>query len=174
MGRPLLQVLSMHLIKRYPNRKLYDTATKRYISLDGVERLIHAGVGVKVVDVRSGYDVTAVVLTRVLLNMSRRSFTAVAVSPLVMLIQAAKKAAGFVALPVGEVAEPSVEESAAMTGGYDAVTITSFPEELVLLALERAMQRLNLLRRSDLQRLETTLADLSKQVDLLEAFHPRG
>jgi len=33
----------MRIIKRYPNRKLYDTEEKKYITLDGIAELIRTG-----------------------------------------------------------------------------------------------------------------------------------
>ncbi len=40
----------MPVIKRYPNRKLYDTAAKQYVSLDGVAEMIRRGEPVQVID----------------------------------------------------------------------------------------------------------------------------
>jgi len=39
-----------HLIKKYANRKLYDTRTSRYITLDGIAQLVRDGHEVMVVD----------------------------------------------------------------------------------------------------------------------------
>jgi polyhydroxyalkanoate synthesis repressor PhaR len=62
----------MPVIKRYPNRKLYDTAAKRYISLDGVAALVRDGADVQVVDHATGEDVTALVLVQVIVEQERR------------------------------------------------------------------------------------------------------
>ena len=40
----------MPLIKRYPNRKLYDTETKRYVTLDDIAALVRAEKEVRVID----------------------------------------------------------------------------------------------------------------------------
>jgi polyhydroxyalkanoate synthesis repressor PhaR len=56
----------MPLIKRYPNRKLYNTNSKRYISLDEIAELIRQGEEVHVLDHASGEDLTALTLTQVL------------------------------------------------------------------------------------------------------------
>ena len=47
------------LIKRYPNRKLYDTAARRYITLEGVAELLRRDEEVHVVDYATGEDLTA-------------------------------------------------------------------------------------------------------------------
>ena len=48
----------MPIIKRYANRKLYDTEAKRYIKLDGIAELIRRGEEVHVVDHETGADLT--------------------------------------------------------------------------------------------------------------------
>jgi polyhydroxyalkanoate synthesis regulator protein len=44
----------LRLIKKYPNRKFYDTEDKRYISLSGIAALIARGEDVQVVDNQTG------------------------------------------------------------------------------------------------------------------------
>ena len=48
------------LIKRYANRKLYNTASSRYITLRGIAELLERGEEVKVLDNETGEDMTAV------------------------------------------------------------------------------------------------------------------
>ena len=60
----------MRLIKRYSNRKLYDTQEKRYISLGHVAALIRAGEEVQILDHQSGEDLTAATLARILQRKS--------------------------------------------------------------------------------------------------------
>jgi polyhydroxyalkanoate synthesis repressor PhaR len=54
------------LIKKYGNRRLYDTAASRYINLEDIAALIREGKEVKVVDVTTGDDVTRVTLTQII------------------------------------------------------------------------------------------------------------
>ena len=54
------------LIKRYPNRKLYDTEERTFTSLRGLERMIRRGVEVEVVDHSTGEDITEDTLAQVL------------------------------------------------------------------------------------------------------------
>ncbi|HOK47501.1 MAG TPA: polyhydroxyalkanoate synthesis regulator DNA-binding domain-containing protein [Bryobacteraceae bacterium] len=55
-------------IKRYENRKLYDTVAKKYISLEEIARLVRAGEEVTVTDNATGADLTAETLTKVILE----------------------------------------------------------------------------------------------------------
>ena len=56
-----------HLIKKYANRKLYDTRTSRYITLDGIAELVREGHEIKVVDRANGNDLTQLTLSQVVL-----------------------------------------------------------------------------------------------------------
>lgn len=62
----------MRAIKRYPNRKLYDTETRRYITLEGIAALIRQGEEIQVVDHATGDDLTAPTLTQVILEQGRK------------------------------------------------------------------------------------------------------
>jgi polyhydroxyalkanoate synthesis repressor PhaR len=59
-------------IKRYPNRKLYNTEAKQYITLEGVADLIRNGAEVQVVDHASGEDLTALTLTQIILEQEKK------------------------------------------------------------------------------------------------------
>ena len=60
-----------YVIKRYSNRKLYDTQESRYVTLDEIEEMIRGGKEVSVVDAASGEDLTAVTLTQIILENER-------------------------------------------------------------------------------------------------------
>ena len=62
----------MPVIKRYPNRKLYDTDAKQYITLDGIANLIRDGEEVQVVDNVTGEDLTAVTLTQIIFEQEKK------------------------------------------------------------------------------------------------------
>jgi polyhydroxyalkanoate synthesis repressor PhaR len=62
----------MLVIKRYPNRKLYDTEAKQYITLDGIADLIRHGVEVQVVDHASGEELTALILTQIIFEQEKK------------------------------------------------------------------------------------------------------
>jgi polyhydroxyalkanoate synthesis repressor PhaR len=56
------------VIKKYENRRLYDTAASRYVNLDDVAHMVREGVEVEVVDARSGENLTRVILTQVIME----------------------------------------------------------------------------------------------------------
>lgn len=56
----------MHKIKRYANRKLYDSTDKNYITLDQIAELIKAGQEISVVDNQTGEDLTSTTVSQIL------------------------------------------------------------------------------------------------------------
>jgi polyhydroxyalkanoate synthesis repressor PhaR len=59
------------VIRKYGNRRLYDTAGSHYVNLDDIARLIRRGTDVKVVDAKTGRDLTRVVLTQIITEDAR-------------------------------------------------------------------------------------------------------
>src|SRR5262245_14414434 len=60
-----------YVIKRYSNRKRYDTQESRYVTLEEIEELIRAGKEISVVDVATGEDLTSVTLAQIILENER-------------------------------------------------------------------------------------------------------
>lgn len=58
----------MRVIKRYPNRKLYDTSARQYVTLMAIRELVGQGELVQVVDSRTGKDVTKGALSKIVLE----------------------------------------------------------------------------------------------------------
>ena len=54
------------VIKKYGNRRLYDTSTSRYVNLEDIAAFIRKGKPVQVVDAKSGEDLTRVTLTQII------------------------------------------------------------------------------------------------------------
>jgi len=78
----------MPIIKRYPNRKLYDTEAKKYITLDGIADLIRNGQEVVVVDHTTDEDLTAVTLTQIIFEQEKKKGGFLPKSVLTGLVQA--------------------------------------------------------------------------------------
>jgi len=53
-------------IKKYPNRRLYDTEISKYITLEDVKRLVLDGVDFKVIDVKTEEDLTRSILLQII------------------------------------------------------------------------------------------------------------
>jgi polyhydroxyalkanoate synthesis repressor PhaR len=77
----------IRVIKKYPNRRLYDTVESRYITLDDVRRLVRDGVEFNVIDKRSQQDITRPVLLQVIAELEQRSGTVLSQDFLAQLIR---------------------------------------------------------------------------------------
>lgn len=56
------------VIKKYGNRRLYDTSTSQYINLEEIAARIRSGKEVRVVDAKTGQDLTRVTLTQIIVE----------------------------------------------------------------------------------------------------------
>jgi polyhydroxyalkanoate synthesis repressor PhaR len=75
------------LLKKYSNRRLYDTEKSAYVTLDHVMQVIRKGRRVAVVDAKSGEDVTAFILTQIILEESRKRNNLLPVPLLHLIVQ---------------------------------------------------------------------------------------
>ena len=78
----------MRTIKRYPNRKLYDTEAKQYITLNGIADLIRGGEEIQVVDHTTGEDLTTITLTQIIFDQEKQQSGFLPRSVLTGLVQA--------------------------------------------------------------------------------------
>lgn len=62
----------MPVIKRYANRKLYDTESKRYVTLEDLANFIRQGENVRVVDHVTGEDLTSLTLLQVIFEEEKK------------------------------------------------------------------------------------------------------
>ena len=74
-------------IKKYPNRRLYNTQTSNYITIKDVAELIKEGHQVQVTDVTDGKDMTALVLTQIIMDKAKKDEGLLPVSLLHLVIQ---------------------------------------------------------------------------------------
>ena len=66
MSEDKSQVKSATVIKKYANRRLYNTATSTYVTLDDLAQMVKAGADFLVYDAKSGEDITRSVLTQII------------------------------------------------------------------------------------------------------------
>lgn len=80
------------VIKKYGDRRLYDTTASRYVKLEDIAKMIRDEIDVQVVDARTGKDLTATVLTQIVVESSRDQETALPLQLLRQLVTASDKA----------------------------------------------------------------------------------
>jgi polyhydroxyalkanoate synthesis repressor PhaR len=175
------------LIKRYANRKLYNTQSSRYITLKGISELIDAGEEVRVVDNETGEDITNVALSQILVD-SERSNRDVSRSLLSQLIErggdvlygAIRRGMDDASEGIGEIQDRfrkivrNAETEGGRLGDWVAFSAPDFDHH-VQNAVERVFKLLDLPRRSDVDALNRNLTKVAAAVERLEkAFAARS
>ncbi len=82
----------MLVIKRYSNRKLYDTQAKQYVTLDRLAGLVRQGVDLSVIDHASGQDITVLTLAQIIVEQEKALKGGLPQAVLAGMIQASHKA----------------------------------------------------------------------------------
>jgi polyhydroxyalkanoate synthesis repressor PhaR len=151
-----------HLIKKYANRKLYDTRTSSYITLEGIAGLVRDGHEIKVVDRETGQDLTQVTLSQIVLSEEKRS-------------------------PVRAIDGNAIQERGQALLDYVRKTL-NVPSDLVNQmekrrgdfegvideAIERALRRLRIPSHNDIDRINKRLDQMSAQLKLPNSSKTRS
>ena len=80
------------IIKKYGNRRMYDTSGSRYVNLDDIAALIRAGKQVRVEDAKTGRDLTRIILTQIITEDAKDKPTGLPLELLRQLIVASDQA----------------------------------------------------------------------------------
>jgi polyhydroxyalkanoate synthesis repressor PhaR len=80
------------IVKRYGNRKLYDTSESRYVTLEEIARYVRAGEDVTVIENETGEDLTALAFAQIILEEERRKSGLLSLPVLRQLIQHGEQA----------------------------------------------------------------------------------
>ncbi len=95
----------MKLIKRYSNRKLYDTERSCYVTLDEIAEMVRSGEEVRIVDNKSGEDLTTVTLAQIVFEEEKRDRKLLPLQSLRMIIQSPADFLQRISRPVTEFRE---------------------------------------------------------------------
>ena len=79
------------VIKKYANRRLYDTSGSRYINLEDIAALVRNGTDFQVVDAKTGEDITRVTLTQIIVEDAKGQPTGLPLELLRQLIVASDR-----------------------------------------------------------------------------------
>lgn len=80
------------VIRKYANRRLYNTSACKYVNLDDIAALVRQGADVQVVDAKTGEDLTRVVLTQIIVEDAKGQPTGLPLELLRQLIVASDRA----------------------------------------------------------------------------------
>ncbi|HEX9814934.1 MAG TPA: polyhydroxyalkanoate synthesis regulator DNA-binding domain-containing protein [Myxococcota bacterium] len=173
------------LIKRYANRKLYNTQTSRYITLKGIAALIDAGEAVRVVDNETGEDITNVALSQILVDHERSNRTTSRTMLSDLISRGGDALYNALRRGVGDASEgieglqnnlrrivKDREHDASRIGEWIAVATPDF-DRVVQGAMERVFKLLDLPRRADIEALNENLRRVAKAVESLQRAESR-
>ena len=90
-GGAAADMIEPRLIKRYANRKLYDTRDSRYVTLQQIAELVRDGEDVKIIDNKSKEDLTNVTLAQIIYEEEKKGDSDVKRSTLLSFIQDGQK-----------------------------------------------------------------------------------
>jgi polyhydroxyalkanoate synthesis repressor PhaR len=79
--------IKVKLIKRYPNRKLYDTESSAYVTLEDIAAMVKAGRELKIMDHKTGTDITNVTMAQIVFEEEKRKKSVLPIGTLKDLIQ---------------------------------------------------------------------------------------
>ncbi|HTO06191.1 MAG TPA: polyhydroxyalkanoate synthesis regulator DNA-binding domain-containing protein [Myxococcota bacterium] len=166
------------LIKRYANRKLYNTESSRYITLRGISELVREGQDICVIDNETGEEITPIVLSQILVDDQKENRDrdgAVSGTLLAELIQRGGDALySLVRRGVGDV-ETNLNEMRdnvkrwIRTPGDVARVEAADIRETVHSAVERVLRVADLPTRGDLEALNKNLERLAAALENFEA-----
>jgi BMFP domain-containing protein YqiC len=159
----LIQIMAApkHLIKKYANRKLYDTQTSRYITLAGISQLVREGRDIQVVDRDTGRDLTPLILSQIVVGEEKRTDTETVGAP-------PDRGQALFDYVRRTLSGPAHLVSSRVERGRSDL------EELVDLAVERALTRLSIPTRRDMEALTARLDELEAQMARLAARDDGG
>lgn len=80
------------LIRKYSDRRLYDTGASRYVKLEDIARMVRDGIDVRVLNGRTGKDITHVILTQIIVGDAKERQIALPLQLLTQLVRASDKA----------------------------------------------------------------------------------
>jgi polyhydroxyalkanoate synthesis repressor PhaR len=167
------------LIKRYANRKLYNTESSRYITLRGISELVREGHDICVIDNETGEEITPIILSQILVDDQRENRgdrdSAVSGTLLAELIQRGGDALySLVRRGVGDV-ETNLNEMKdnvrrwMRTPGEGIRLDTAEIGQTVHNAVERVLRVADLPTRGDLEALNKNLERLAHALESFEA-----
>lgn len=184
----------MHLIKKYPNRKFYDTRDKRYLSLQDIASLVKGGQEIQVIESKSEQDITTVVLAQILREQEKRENSL----PQPLLTALIRRSGDGLkqlresfqaSLQALQVLEAEVQDSVERLAERGEISLTEaqeLREELLARArrqqhvldkritkeVEASLARLAIPTSDDLERVRNQLADIESKVEsLLSDLH---
>ena len=151
-----------HLIKKYANRKLYDTQTSHYVTLDDIAALVRDGHEIEVVDRETGQDLTQVILSQIVLSEEKRGPARLVDAGADALHERGQALLDYVRKTLN-VPSDFVSQMERRRGDLEGMLDD---------AIERTLRRLRIPSRHDIDTINHRIDELSSQLESLGAKPP--
>lgn len=116
------------IIKRYQNRKLYDTHESSYVTLDEIAKMIKNGEDLRVIDNKTKNDITASTLTQLLYETEKKAKTQPSVELLKEIIRHGDGSfSGFIQAKLGTELAQFDAETTATTAAANVAAVNRAP-----------------------------------------------
>jgi polyhydroxyalkanoate synthesis repressor PhaR len=162
------------IIKRYANRKLYDTQHSRYVTLEQISEMIRAGDDVKIVDNKTKEDLTSVTLAQIIFEEEKKQRSFLPLTAMRNIIQnggelfaeAQRRVQSILPLKrrEGEEGLPGAESDEVVPGTEAEPVVTEFDDEGTYGGIPRKQRGLAALREW-VDESKHTLEEWQKRVD---------
>lgn len=119
---------SPKIIKRYQNRKLYDTLESCYVTLEDISEMVKAGEEMQVIDNQTKEDLTAVTLAQIIFEEQKKKTNVLPLSTFKEIIQSGGET-------IKEIMQRTIE-----TGAREIQTVRNFVGDKVRPAVENIQQ----------------------------------
>ncbi|AWV88984.1 polyhydroxyalkanoate synthesis regulator DNA-binding domain-containing protein [Bradymonas sediminis] len=166
------------IIKRYPNRKLYDTDQSTYITLEQIEALVRGGEDLRIVDNTSGEDITKATLAHIIFEHEKTRPDGLPLNTLRGIIQSGEEFINRLQSPVSQFREEFRRKAEAIEEGSKAVrdfvdsTQRSIDEMQVRIddRLRDAVDQITHIpeMKREMRQMQTRMSTMQSQIDRLE------
>lgn len=181
----------MPIIKRYNNRKLYDTHAKRYVTLFDLAAMIRQGDDITVLDHKSGEDITSQIQAQIIFEQERQAGSLLPSTVLTNIIQASSqtiKQLRTSLLPLDLTARMDSEIERRMMllierGAFSKrqgdqvleklLSVSAAPRTSDELKIERALEKRGTPTRNEVQELTAQVAELTRELRALNPKHDK-
>lgn len=162
-------------IKKYANRRLYDTESSTYITLDRLAAMVREGCEFEVVDAKTGEDITRQVLTQIIVDEEARGSTMLPVNFLKQLIGLyGNSMQGMVPQYLEAAMDEFQRSQTAIRGAFGGNVFADIAKRNMAMFEEasramtgKAKEDAQANRESEVEKLRAELAELQAKVDRL-------
>ncbi|MCY4524919.1 MAG: polyhydroxyalkanoate synthesis regulator DNA-binding domain-containing protein [Halobacteriovoraceae bacterium] len=116
---------NVRIIKRYQNRKLYDTHQSCYVTLEDISQIVRSGNEIQVIDNKTGKDITYMTQIQLLFDQEKKSFSEVKEGDVELLKQVVRSKEGTFTGYIKEIMEPAGDDQSYKYMKEEADTVSS-------------------------------------------------